>query len=81
MHARDIDIERLVSLTSDYTPADMLGAAQQAAFAGFTRATSAATADPLSTDDFLRALNVTVPSLDAELIAEFERTVVRYSRT
>ena len=80
MHAENIDVEKLVTLTSDFTPADMLGAAQQAAFAGFTRATSAASASPLTMDDFVRALSVTVPSLDAELIAEFDRTVGRYSR-
>lgn len=80
MHTANIDIDALVQGSRNFTPTDLLSAAQRAAFIGFSRSSDANDAEPLTTDDFLRALLTTKPSLNEESIEVFARSSREYER-
>jgi transitional endoplasmic reticulum ATPase len=80
MHATNIDYDELVARSANYTPADVMSAAQRAAFAGFSRSSNVDNPEPLTTNDFLQALSMTKPSLSEESIAEFGRCAEVFGR-
>jgi transitional endoplasmic reticulum ATPase len=80
MYATNVDFDDLVDRSANYTPADVVSAAQRAAFAGFSRSTNTENVVPLTTDDFIRALALTRPSLSQDSIAEFGRSAEAFGR-
>lgn len=81
MTVEPLDLDKLVDATDGFTPADLMLAAQRAAFEGFTNAAKHGIHRPLATTDFLAAVGQTTRSLDPETIAEFERCASTFART
>ena len=78
--ATDVDLERLVAASATFTPADIEHAAQQVAQATFEATLASGTRVRATTDDYLKAVQQTRPSLDQEAIASFDRDITAYQR-
>lgn len=78
-NAGGIDGEALADQSNGFTPADVTLAAQRAALAAFQRADDGEPT-PLTTDDYLRAIASTTPSVDDEAARTFTDETVRFAR-
>ena len=75
-----IDVDRLVTASELFTPADIEFAARKGAQAAFEREMLDARGQPAETGDYLRAINEIRPTLSAEMLAEFERGKEDFAR-
>ena len=79
--ARDIDLDQLVSASDGFTPADIGHASQQVAQATFEATLAGGSRVRATTGDYLRAVQQTRPTLDADDVVRFQRDIERFQRT
>ncbi|MBU3687390.1 MAG: ATP-binding protein, partial [Mycobacterium sp.] len=75
-----IDVERLVTASELFTPADIEFAARKGAQSAFEREMRDSRGQPATTEDYLRAIGDVRPTLTAEMLAEFERGKAEFAR-
>ena len=75
-----VDIERLASASELFTPADIEFAARKGAQAAFEREMRDGDGHPASTEDYLRAISEIRPTLNPDMLAEFERGKAEFAR-
>ena len=75
-----IDVERLVTASELFTPADIEFAARKGAQSAFEREMRDSRGQPATTEDYLRAIGEVRPTLTAEMLAEFERGKAEFAR-
>jgi GNAT superfamily N-acetyltransferase len=71
---------RLVEASAMFTPADIEFAARKGAQAAFEREITERQGKPATTEDYLRAIADTRPTLTDQALAEFEEDIEHYSR-
>ena len=76
----DVDLAQLVRASDGFTPADIEHAGQQVAQATFEATLNSGSRVRASTDDYLRAVRQTRPTLDEGAIAAFDRDIEAYQR-
>jgi transitional endoplasmic reticulum ATPase len=79
--AAEIDIGRLVEVSDGFTPADIGHASQQVAQATLEGTISQGTRVRATTEDYVRAIGQTRPTLDADDVTRFARDIERFQRT
>ena len=75
-----IDVDRLVTASEYFTPADIEFAARKGAQAAFEREMRDGGGRPATTDDYLKAIGEVRPTLTAAMLAEFERGKTDFAR-
>ena len=75
-----IDVDRLVTASELFTPADIEFAARKGAQAAFEREMRSRAGQPASTEDYLQAISAIRPTLTSEMLAEFERGKEDFAR-
>ena len=75
-----IDVERLVTASELFTPADIEFAARKGAQAAFEREMRDGRGLPAVTEDFLTAIGEVRPTLTAAMLTEFERGKSEFAR-
>ncbi|MBU3751995.1 MAG: GNAT family N-acetyltransferase [Mycobacterium sp.] len=75
-----IDVDRLVTASELFTPADIEFAARKGAQAAFEREMNSRAGQPATTEDYVRAISEVRPTLTAEMLAEFERGKEDFAR-
>jgi GNAT superfamily N-acetyltransferase len=75
-----IDVDRLVTASEYFTPADIEFAARKGAQAAFEREMLDGGDRPATTDDYLKAISEVRPTLTADMLAEFERGKTDFAR-
>jgi SpoVK/Ycf46/Vps4 family AAA+-type ATPase len=75
-----IDVDRLVTASELFTPADIEFAARKGAQAAFEREMRDGRGLPAVTEDFLRAIGEVRPTLTADMLEEFERGKAEFAR-
>jgi GNAT superfamily N-acetyltransferase len=75
-----IDVDRLVTASEYFTPADIEFAARKGAQAAFEREMLDGGDRPATTDDYLKAISEVRPTLTADMLAEFERGKADFAR-
>ena len=76
----EVDMDALVEESDIFTPADIEFAARRTAQAVFERAVLEHHEPAASTDDLLRAVAETRPTLTRQMVEEFEQDIVDYAR-
>jgi SpoVK/Ycf46/Vps4 family AAA+-type ATPase len=80
LNAGQIDRDRIVEMTSRFTPADIEYLFQQVAQFSFEQELISKQDYPVTTETFLQIIPKVHPSLSDEVIEEFEKDSVTYSR-
>jgi len=80
LNAGQIDLDRIVELTSGFTPADIEYLFHQVAQFSFEQEHANKQDYLVTTDTFLQIMPKVLPSLSDELIEDFEKDSVMYSR-
>ena len=75
-----IDVDRLVTASELFTPADIEFAARKGAQAAFEREMIDGGGQPATTGDYLTAIGEVRPTLSADMLAEFERGKADFAR-
>jgi transitional endoplasmic reticulum ATPase len=75
-----IDVDRLVTASEYFTPADIEFAARKGAQAAFEREMLDGGDRPATTDNYLKAISEVRPTLTADMLAEFERGKADFAR-
>ncbi len=75
-----IDVDRLVTASELFTPADIEFAARKGAQSAFEREMQNSLGQPATTEDYLRAIGEVRPTLTADMLAEFERGKAEFAR-
>lgn len=78
--AQAVDVDRLVDASDLFTPADIEFAARKGAQIAFEREIAERRGRPATTDDYLRGIDATRPSLTRHALTQFEEDIGRYSR-
>ncbi len=81
LHTEDIDLNLIVTMTSRFTPADIEYLFQQVAQFAFEREYVSRQDYRVTTDTFMQILPTIRPSLTDEIIEEFQKDSITYSRT
>lgn len=77
----EIDVATLVSATAGYTPADVTHVARAVAQSTFERSIDSGTRCYATTQDYLRAVEVTRPTVTPDQTSDFEADIEAYART
>lgn len=80
LHTGEIDLERIVKMTSQFTPADMEYLFQQVAQFAFEQELATKRDYWVSTETIFEIMPKIRPSLTDEIIEEFEKDSITYSR-
>jgi transitional endoplasmic reticulum ATPase len=80
LNAGDVDMERLIEMTSKFTPADIEYLFQQVAQFAFEQELESGRDYQVTTETFALIMPKIKPSLAEEIVAEFERDCCAYSR-
>lgn len=80
LNAGQIDLDRIVEMTSRFTPADIEYLFQQVAQFSFEQEHASKQDYLVTTDTILQIMPGVHPSLSDEVVGEFERDSVAYSR-
>ncbi|PZH14862.1 AAA family ATPase [Streptomyces sp. NTH33] len=78
--AAAVDLDRLVSASELFTPADIEFAARKGAQAAFEHEVTHREGRPATTEDYMAAIADTRPTLTAQAIEEFAEDIEKYSR-
>jgi SpoVK/Ycf46/Vps4 family AAA+-type ATPase len=81
LHTENIDLNLIVKMTSRFTPADIEYLFQQVAQFAFEQEYASRQDFRVTTDTFVRILPKLRPSLTDEIIEEFKKDSITYSRT
>jgi len=81
LHTEDIDLNLIVKMTSRFTPADIEYLFQQVAQFAFEQEYTSRQDYRVTTDTFIQILPTIRPSLTDEIIEEFQKDSITYSRT
>jgi len=81
LHTKDIDLNLIVQMTSRFTPADIEYLFQQVAQFAFEQEYVSRQDYRVTTDTFIQILPTIRPSLTDEIIEEFQKDSITYSRT
>jgi SpoVK/Ycf46/Vps4 family AAA+-type ATPase len=81
LHTENIDLDRIVKMTSRFTPADIEYLFQQVAQFAFEQEYASRQDYRVTTDIFIQILSKLRPSLTDEIIEEFQKDSITYSRT
>jgi transitional endoplasmic reticulum ATPase len=81
LHTEDIDLNQIVRMTSRFTPADIEYLFQQVAQYAFEQEYASRQDYRVTTDTFIQILPKIRPSLTDEIIEEFQKDSITYSRT
>jgi transitional endoplasmic reticulum ATPase len=81
LHTEDIDLNLIVRMTSRFTPADIEYLFQQVAQFAFEQEYASRQDFRVTTDIFVQILPKIRPSLSDEIIEEFQKDSITYSRT
>lgn len=81
LHTEDIDLNLIVTMTSRFTPADIEYLFQQVAQFAFEQEYVSRQDYRVTTDTFMQILPTIRPSLTDEIIEEFQKDSITYSRT
>jgi transitional endoplasmic reticulum ATPase len=81
LHTEDIDLNLIVKMTSRFTPADIEYLFQQVAQFAFEQEYASGQDFRVTTDTFIQILPKIRPSLTDEIIEEFQKDSITYSRT
>jgi SpoVK/Ycf46/Vps4 family AAA+-type ATPase len=81
LHTQDIDLNLIVKMTSRFTPADIEYLFQQVAQFAFEQEYASRQDYQVTTDVFVKILSNIRPSLTDEIIEEFQKDSITYSRT
>jgi transitional endoplasmic reticulum ATPase len=76
----ELDMDALVARSDTYTPADIAFAARRTAQAVFERSVAEPDEQRAGTDDVLRAVDETRPTLTQQMVDDFEQDIVDYAR-
>jgi transitional endoplasmic reticulum ATPase len=79
--AAGIDVDALIDATAGYTPADIAHVARAVAQATFERTLDSGTRTYPRTEDYLRVLDTTRPTVSAQQAADFAADIEQYART
>ena len=80
LNTGEIDLDRLIEMTSGFTPADIQYLFQQVAHYAFEQELASSEDFLVTAETFMRVEPKVEPSLSDEIIAEFEKDSVSYSR-
>jgi transitional endoplasmic reticulum ATPase len=80
LHTQDIDLNLIIKMTSRFTPADIEYLFQQVAQFAFEQEYASKQDYRITTDAFVEILNKIRPSLTDEIIEEFQKDSITYSR-
>jgi transitional endoplasmic reticulum ATPase len=80
LHTEEIDLDRMIKMTSRFTPADLEYLFQQVAQFAFEQELAAKQDYRVTTETILRIMPKLRPSLTDEIVMEFEKDSVSYSR-
>jgi SpoVK/Ycf46/Vps4 family AAA+-type ATPase len=80
LHTQDIDLNLIVKMTSRFTPADIEYLFQQVAQFAFEQEYASRQDYQVTTDVFVKILSNIRPSLTDEIIEEFQKDSITYSR-
>ena len=75
-----LDVDRLVTASELFTPADIEFAARKGAQAAFEREIHEGGGQPATTEDYVKAIGEVRPTLTADMLAGFERGKVDFAR-
>jgi len=81
LHTEDIDLNLIVQMTSRFTPADIEYLFQQVAQFAFEQEYASGQDYRVTTDTFIQIMPKLRPSLTDEIIEEFQKDSITYSRT
>jgi transitional endoplasmic reticulum ATPase len=81
LHTENIDLDLIVKMTSRFTPADIEYLFQQVAQFAFEQEYASKQDYQVTTDVFVKILSTIRPSLTDEIIEEFQKDSITYSRT
>jgi len=81
LHAQDIDLNLIVKMTSRFTPADIEYLFQQVAQFAFEQEYASKQDYRVNTETFIQIIPKIRPSLTDEIIEEFQKDSITYSRT
>jgi SpoVK/Ycf46/Vps4 family AAA+-type ATPase len=81
LHTEDIDLDSIVKMTSRFTPADIEYLFQQVAQFAFEQEYFSRKDYRVTTDTFIQIMPKLRPSLTDEIIEEFQKDSITYSRT
>ena len=81
LNTEDIDLNLIVQMTSRFTPADIEYLFQQVAQFAFEQEYASRQDYRVTTDTFIQILPKLRPSLTDEIIEEFQKDSITYSRT
>ena len=81
LHTQDIDLNLIVKMTSRFTPADIEYLFQQVAQFAFEQEYASRQDYRVTTDTFIQIIPNLRPSLTDEIIEEFQKDSITYSRT
>ncbi|MBB5164490.1 ATP-binding protein [Mycobacterium sp. AZCC_0083] len=76
----DIDMPALIAATRGYTPADITHAARAVAQASFERTVDSGVRSHAGTQDYLRIIDATRPTLTADQVSQFDADIDTYAR-
>ena len=80
LHTGEIDLDRIIKITAQYTPADMEYLFQQVAQIAFEKELATKQDYRVTTETIFEIIPKIRPSLTDEIIAEFEKDSITYSR-
>jgi len=75
-----VDVDRLVTASELFTPADIEFASRKGAQAAFEREMRDGGGHPATTEDYLKAIGEVRPTLTPEMLAEFDRGKADFAR-
>jgi transitional endoplasmic reticulum ATPase len=81
LHTEDLDLNLIVQMTSRFTPADIEYLFQQVAQFAFEQEYASRQDYRVTTDTFMQIMPKLRPSLTDEIIEEFQKDSITYSRT
>jgi SpoVK/Ycf46/Vps4 family AAA+-type ATPase len=81
LNTGEVDLDRIVEMTTRFTPADIQYLFQQVAQFAFEKEYDSGQEYRVTTDTFIQIMPKVRPSLTDDIIVEFQRDSIAYTRT